>query len=73
MLDGRVNLGAALESTVRFLGSQKSKSCSEVTDRGYGEGEGDSEGQEVADRSSLGLLVSELGWMNTKIPGRSAL
>lgn len=63
-------LGDGPDPTVRFRGSQKSKSCSEMTDRGYGEGEGESEGQLVADRSSMvlafPLLISEFGWMNTR-------
>lgn len=44
--------------TVRLRGSQKSTSCSDATDRAYGEGEGESE--EALERSSLGaemLLV----------------
>jgi hypothetical protein len=38
-----------------------------MTDRGYGEGEGESEGQDVAERSSLApLLISEVGWIKTE-------
>jgi len=63
--------GEAPEPTVRFRGSQKSKSCSEMTDRGYGDGDGESEGQDVADRSSLALplLISEFGWKKTGVMG----
>lgn len=49
------------EGTVKFRGSQKSRSCSETTERGYGEGDGESEGQEFAERSSLALFISEFG------------
>ena len=39
--------------TSRFRGSQKSKSASEVADRGIGEGDGESEGQELVERRSV--------------------
>jgi len=58
-----------VDATVRLRGSQKSKSCSEITDRGYGDGLGEREGQLVADRSSLAWLVSEFGWINTGVIG----
>lgn len=56
------------EPTVRFRGSQNSTSCSEVTERGYGDGDGERDGQAVAARSSLGWTVdiSEGGLMNTE-------
>lgn len=56
-----------LADTVRFLGSQKSRS-SETTDRAYGEGEGERDGQDAEERSSLALFISEVGWMNTVQP-----
>lgn len=62
-----VNVGVVICSadepaaTVRFRGSQKSRSCSEMTDRGYGEGDGESDGQLVAERSSLAWFISEFG------------
>lgn len=56
-------------ATVRFRGSQKSKSCSEMTDRGYGDGDGERDGHEVAERSSVALFISEFGWMNTGVNG----
>lgn len=59
--------------TVRFRGSQKSKSwccCgSDVTEDGYGDGEGERDGHDAAERSSLALLISEVGWMNTGVIG----
>ena len=54
------------ESTSRLRGSQKSKSDSEVADRGIGEGEGESEGQEAERSSEAWLAVTEGGWMKTK-------
>ena len=50
------------DSTTRLRGSQKSKSRSEVTDRGIGDGEGESEGHEVAERrSDVWLAVTDGG------------
>ncbi len=49
-------------STRRLRGSQKSKSVSEVTERGTGDGEGESEGQELMERrSEAWLAITEGG------------
>ena len=47
------------EPTRRERGSQKSKSDSEVADRGIGEGEGESEGQSTERRSEAWLDLTE--------------
>ena len=50
------------ELLIRFRGSQKSYSMSEVAERGFGEGEGEREGQELIERRSEDLLaVTERG------------
>ena len=47
-------------------GSQKSKSVSDLADVGAGDGEGESEGQELMERrSEAWLAVTEGGWMKT--------
>ena len=40
------------DATVRLRGSQKSNSVSEMEDRGSGDGDGERDGQAVADRRS---------------------
>ena len=53
-------------STNRFRGSQKSKSVSDMTECGTGEGEGERDGQELMERRSEAWLpISEGGWINT--------
>ena len=55
-------------STSRWRGSQKSKSAEELVllDRDTGDGEGESEGQELMERrSEAWLAVTDGGWINT--------
>lgn len=56
------------ESTMRLRGSQKSALVFEMADRGTGEGDGESEGQELIERrSDVKLVVTDGGWINTVI------
>ena len=57
------------ESTNRLRGSQKSiLLLSEMVDRGIGEGDGESEGQELIERrSDVKLVLTDGGWINTVI------
>lgn len=56
------------ESTSKLRGSQKSILVSEMADRGIGEGDGESEGQELIERrSDVKLVVTDGGWINTVI------
>ena len=48
--------------TIRFRGSQKSKSVSDSTERGAGDGDGEREGQELMERrSEAWLAITEGG------------
>ena len=59
--------------TSKFRGSQKSKSVSDVTDRGIGDGEGESDGQETpAERRSDAWLAVTDGGCRKTVPGEAS-